>query len=400
MQDRELVAAIAAGKPDGLAEAYDRYATPLYTYCRFMLPDPDPMGSAAQAVQDTFIIAAAKLPELNDPGRLRSWLHAVVRNECLRRLGPDAGVPASPAAGSLPAGSLPAGYLAPDDAMPAVTLPDELRDKVLVACADSTPTGRAYRASVTHRAGSFSRTGFPRPAVSSGPRWWHDVRRRPRAAAVAAVAGAIVLGGVVALLMLGGSHRAPTSPVALGGGFPAPGASSDPAGSPSSPAPKPGTKAGTTASPAPGDGSTLSPGAVSAQAAVSKSAPSLPPSSPASPSPSPSPSPASPSPSSSPPPVPGKLKVTPASLALAAAPGKVASGTIVLTAVGGPVTDWSITVPAGVVTKVTLSRYFGSLAAGARVVITVSVQSKVALDTYLAVNPGGLRVQVVLKISA
>ena len=387
MQDRELVAAIAAGDPDGLAEAYDRYAAPLYTYCRFMLPDPDPMGSVAQAVQDTFIIAAAKLPELNDPDRLRSWLHAVVRNECLRRLGPDAGVPASRAAG--------AGSPAPDDAMPAVTLPDELRDKVLVACADSTPTGRAYRASVTHRAGSFSRTGFPRPAVSSGPRWWHDVRRRPRAAAVAAVAGAIVLGGVVAVAMLGGSHRTPTPPVALGGGFPAPGASSDPAGSPSSPAPKPGTKTGTTASPAPGDGSTLSPGAASAQAAVSKSAPSPPPSSPASPSPSPSPSP-----SSSPPPVPGKLKVTPASLALAAAPGKVASGTIVLTAVGGPVTDWSITVPAGVVTKVTLSRYSGSLASGTRVVITVSVHSKVALDTYLAVNPGGLRVQVVLKISA
>jgi Sigma-70 region 2 len=379
MQDRELVAAIAAGDPDGLAEAYDRYAAPLYTYCRFMLPDPDPMGSVAQAVQDTFIIAAAKLPELNDPDRLRSWLHAVVRNECLRLLGPDAGVPAS----------RPAGSPAPDDAMPAVTLPDELRDKVLVACADSTPTGRAYRASVTHRAGSFSRTGFPRPAVSSGPRWWHDVRWRPRAAAVAAVAGAIVLGGVVAVAMLGGSHRAPTSPVALGGGFPAPGASSDPAGSPSSPAPKPGTKAGTTASPAAGDGSTLSPGAASAQAAVSKSAPSPPP--------SPSPSPSR---SSSPPPVPGKLKVTPASLALAAAPGKVASGTIVLTAVGGPVTDWSITVPAGVVTKVTLSRYSGSLAADARVVITVSVHSKVALDTYLTVNPGGLRVQVVLKISA
>jgi DNA-directed RNA polymerase specialized sigma24 family protein len=206
MQDRELVAAIAAGEADGLAEAYDRYATPLYTYCRFMLPDPDPMGSAAQAVLDTFIVAAAKLAELTDPDRLRSWLHAVARNECLRRLGPDTGVPASPPAGYLPAGYPPAASPALDGAMPEVTLPDELRGKVLAACADSTPTGRAYRGSVTHRAGSFSRTGFPRPAVPSGPRWWHAVRRRPAAAAVAAVAGAIVLGGVVALLMLGGSH--------------------------------------------------------------------------------------------------------------------------------------------------------------------------------------------------
>jgi hypothetical protein len=46
MQDRELVAAIVAGDPDGLAEAYGRYAAPLYAYCRFMLPDPHPPGEA------------------------------------------------------------------------------------------------------------------------------------------------------------------------------------------------------------------------------------------------------------------------------------------------------------------------------------------------------------------
>ena len=87
MQDRELVAAIAAGDPEGLAEAYDRYAATLYTYCRFMLPDPDPMGSSAEALQDTFIIAASRLQGLRDPDRLGSWLQAVARNECLRRLG-------------------------------------------------------------------------------------------------------------------------------------------------------------------------------------------------------------------------------------------------------------------------------------------------------------------------
>ena len=104
MQDRELVAAIVIGDPDGLAEAYDRYAAPLYTYCRFMLPDPHPPGESADAVADTFIIAAAKLQGLRDPGQLGSWLHAVARNECLRQLGAGAGLAAG-AALARPAGS-------------------------------------------------------------------------------------------------------------------------------------------------------------------------------------------------------------------------------------------------------------------------------------------------------
>ncbi len=376
MQDRELVAAIAAGDADGLGEAYDSYALPLYTYCRFMLPDPDPMGSSAEAVQDTFIIAAAMLPGLSDPGRLRSWLHAVIRNECLRRRGPESAAPVTP----------PAGFPAPEDAMPPVVLPGELRDKVLAACADNSPTGRAYRTSVIHRAGPFGRNGFPRPAVPSGPRWWHDIRRRPRAAAaVAAAAGAVVLGGIAAVAMLGGPHQAPTTPIALGGGVPALGASPAPAGGPSSPTHETGTKAGPTASPAPGDGSTLSPAAASAQATVSESAPS---------------SPASPSPSSSPPPAQGTLTVTPARLTLAAPAGKVARGAFRLGAVDGPVTHWVITVPAAAASKVTLSRYSGSLASGDWVMITVSVQSKVAVDTRLTVSPGDVTVTVMLKISA
>ena len=62
---------------------------------------------------------------------------------------------------------------------------------------------------------------------------------------MAAAGGAVLLGGIVALLMLGSSHQTPTAPVALGGGIPAPGASLAPAGGPSSPTRKPGTKAGT-----------------------------------------------------------------------------------------------------------------------------------------------------------
>jgi RNA polymerase sigma factor (sigma-70 family) len=83
MRDHEIVAAIAAGDPAGLAAAYDRYAAALHAYCRSLLAEP---ADAADAVQDTFVIAAAKATDLRDPDRLRAWLYAVARNECHRRL--------------------------------------------------------------------------------------------------------------------------------------------------------------------------------------------------------------------------------------------------------------------------------------------------------------------------
>ncbi len=83
MRDSELVAAIVAGDPEGLAEAYDKYASPLYTYCRSLLREP---ADAADAVQDTFVIAASRLAGLRDRDRLRPWLYAVARNECRRRM--------------------------------------------------------------------------------------------------------------------------------------------------------------------------------------------------------------------------------------------------------------------------------------------------------------------------
>ena len=83
MEDPEVVAAIVAGDPAGLAEAYDRYAMPLYSYCRSILREP---ADAADAVQDTFLVATAKLRDLREPDKLRSWLYAVARNECFRRL--------------------------------------------------------------------------------------------------------------------------------------------------------------------------------------------------------------------------------------------------------------------------------------------------------------------------
>jgi RNA polymerase sigma factor (sigma-70 family) len=102
MEDPEVVAAIVAGDPAGLAEAYDRYAMPLYSYCRSMLREP---ADAADAVQDTFLVATAKLRDLRDPARLRPWLYAVARNECLRRLRAGTAVSAIEEAADMPAQS-------------------------------------------------------------------------------------------------------------------------------------------------------------------------------------------------------------------------------------------------------------------------------------------------------
>lgn len=83
MRDGEIVAATLDGDPAPLIDAYDQYAPGLYAYCRSMLSRP---ADASDAVQDTFVVAAAKLGRLRDPGRLRPWLFAVARNECRRQL--------------------------------------------------------------------------------------------------------------------------------------------------------------------------------------------------------------------------------------------------------------------------------------------------------------------------
>jgi Sigma-70 region 2 len=384
MQDREMVTAIAAGDPGGLAEAYDRYAASLYAYCRFMLPDPDLMGDAAGVVQDTFIIAAARAQGLRDPDQLGSWLHAIAQNEYLRRLGAGGGT-----------GKV-AGRPDPDGPVPEAALPAGLRERVLKACSDSTPTGRAYRASVTHRAGSFGRTGFPRPIIAPGPLWRHEVRRRPRAAAgVAAVAAAVVAAGIIAIVVTGGPHRTQASTLALGGGAPvvsaAPSSAASAAAS-SSPAHKAGNAKDT---PTP----SASPDVAKATQATApgKPTPSATALSSSGSSPSPSPS-ASPSPSPSP--STGTLHALPTELALTAVTGKAANGTFLLGAEGGPVSHFVIKVPAGVAAKVTVSPSAGSLAGVGLVAVTVTVKSLTSLVTHLTVDPGGLVITVQLTIKA
>src|SRR5215469_1497767 len=83
MRDSQVVASIVAGDPAGLAEAYDKYAAQLYTYGCTLLREPP---NAATAVQDTFVLASSRLAGVRNPERLRAWLFAVARNECLRRV--------------------------------------------------------------------------------------------------------------------------------------------------------------------------------------------------------------------------------------------------------------------------------------------------------------------------
>ena len=392
MHDADMVAAIAAGDPDGLAAAYDQFGESLYTYCHLMLPD---QGEVSQAVRDIFLIASARVSELRDPDKLRSWLYAVARNECLRRrsaAGVTSRPPDVPKAGN--------GYAVPA----AFALPAGLRRQVLKACADNTPAGRAERVSVAHRAGTFGPAGFPKTASSSGTRWWPRVRQHPRATgAVAALAAVTVAAAVIAIVAFGGPHHARAATLAAGsdvrGTSAAPAASGTGGGS-SAPGQRPASAKGKPGASATAPGRTATPDAAVSHAPTSSS--SSPSGTPSSASPSASSAP-SPSPSASPSPSPsataGKLVVSPGKLALTGASGKAVQGTFLLSASGGP-SDYTITVPAGVASKVTVSPASGSLVAGGYVTVTVTVTSKVALSTALVVNPGKVGVTVTFTVKA
>ncbi|MEU6074773.1 sigma-70 family RNA polymerase sigma factor [Micromonospora sp. NPDC047074] len=81
--DIALVEAVRRGERAGLEGMYRRYADRLYTYARTMLREPE---AAADAVHDAFLTASQRIDQLREPDRLRSWLYAIVRNECLRQL--------------------------------------------------------------------------------------------------------------------------------------------------------------------------------------------------------------------------------------------------------------------------------------------------------------------------
>ncbi|MEH1098763.1 sigma-70 family RNA polymerase sigma factor [Micromonospora sp. CPCC 205561] len=81
--DTALVEAVRRGERAGLEGMYRRYADRLYTYARTVLREPE---AAADAVHDAFLAAGQRIDQLREPDRLRPWLYAIVRNECLRQL--------------------------------------------------------------------------------------------------------------------------------------------------------------------------------------------------------------------------------------------------------------------------------------------------------------------------
>jgi hypothetical protein len=76
-----------------------------------------------------------------------------------------------------------------------------------------------------------------------------------------------------------------------------------------------------------------------------------------------------------------------------------AAGSFTLTAEGGPVSNYSITVGSALAGRLSVSPASAWLASGASVTITVTSKSLVALDGPLTVNPGGHAIAVVISIS-
>ncbi len=83
MDDATLVQQAVDGDRQAFAAIYDRYAPRIHDFLRSMLRDPD---EAADALQDTFLVAGARLHQLRDPERLRPWLYAIARHRGLRSI--------------------------------------------------------------------------------------------------------------------------------------------------------------------------------------------------------------------------------------------------------------------------------------------------------------------------
>lgn len=83
MNDPRLVEALRAREADAVPALYGAYAERIYAYCWFQLRERD---AAQVALRDTFIVAEAHIDMLRDPYQLESWLYAIARLECGRRL--------------------------------------------------------------------------------------------------------------------------------------------------------------------------------------------------------------------------------------------------------------------------------------------------------------------------
>ncbi len=81
--DADLVRAADAGDRISLGLLFERYRPRLYGAALRLLGY---QSEAEDAVHDTFVTALAHLKELQDPGAVGGWLHAILRNRCLGEL--------------------------------------------------------------------------------------------------------------------------------------------------------------------------------------------------------------------------------------------------------------------------------------------------------------------------
>jgi len=78
-----LAERLRAGDRAAFAEIYNQFAEPVLGLCLVLLRDRD---DAADAMHDAFILAAQRIDQLRDPERLRTWLFAIARHVCFRRI--------------------------------------------------------------------------------------------------------------------------------------------------------------------------------------------------------------------------------------------------------------------------------------------------------------------------
>lgn len=78
--DARDLAGAQAGDAEAFARLYDRHAGVVLSLCRQHASfDPD------DALQETFIRAYQRLGQVDEPGKLRSWLYAIARHVCSER---------------------------------------------------------------------------------------------------------------------------------------------------------------------------------------------------------------------------------------------------------------------------------------------------------------------------
>jgi RNA polymerase sigma-70 factor (ECF subfamily) len=81
--DASLVRSALSGEASGLSALLDRYRASLYAHALACLGQPE---DAADAVQETFMLALTRLGQVRDPGAVGGWLHAVLRSVCAMEL--------------------------------------------------------------------------------------------------------------------------------------------------------------------------------------------------------------------------------------------------------------------------------------------------------------------------